>query len=158
MRYFDNLFFENLIFSAKKNRRKRQHSNIHNDYLDSCQKLFNAIEPESYIRPHRHLRDPRDELLVAIHGSMAFILFDDVGLIKEIKKFSSRADNNDCKVIEVNASEWHTIVSLEEGSILLEVKSGPFNPDLPKDLASWAPLEGSEEARIYLKKLNSFIS
>jgi cupin fold WbuC family metalloprotein len=41
-----------LVTQAKNSPRLRQHKNIHLDYADPCQRLFNSIEPDSYIRPH----------------------------------------------------------------------------------------------------------
>lgn len=43
-----------LVTQAKNSPRLRQYSNIHLDYADPCQRLFNSIEPGSYIRPHCH--------------------------------------------------------------------------------------------------------
>ncbi|MFN7835777.1 MAG: WbuC family cupin fold metalloprotein, partial [Burkholderiaceae bacterium] len=56
---------------------------------------------------------------------------------------------------EVPASTWHTVIALESGSVLLEVKAGPFDPSMPKDLAPWAPEEGASNARPYLQDLIS---
>jgi hypothetical protein len=35
----------------------------------------------------------------------------------------------------------------------LEVKAGPFDPSQPKDLAPWAPEEGTNPAKDYLDLL-----
>ncbi len=43
-----------LMTQAKNSLKLRQHSNIHLDYADPCQRLFNAIESDSYIRPDHH--------------------------------------------------------------------------------------------------------
>jgi hypothetical protein len=44
------------------------------------------------------------------------------------------------------------------GCVLLEIKAGPFDPKQPKNLATWAPEEGSAEARDYLNRLVQSIS
>lgn len=54
---------------------------------------------------------------------------------------------------EVPANTWHTVIALVPGCVLLEVKAGPFDPNQPKDLAPWAPDEGSAAAAKYLEKL-----
>jgi len=116
--------------------------------------LFNAIEPDSYIRPHRHASDPRNELLIAIRGSLALLVFDDLGVIKDVLRFGSEKSASSMAVgAEVSPLTWHTVVALEPGSVLLEVKAGPFDPNQPKDLAIWAPEEDSAESRVYLDKL-----
>lgn len=48
---------------------------------------------------------------------------------------------------------WHTVIALESGCVLFETKAGPFDPNHPKDLAPWAPDEGSAGALAYLNLL-----
>jgi cupin fold WbuC family metalloprotein len=154
MKIFDITYLNDLTGQAKDHPRLRQHSNIHQNYQDACQRLFNAIEPGSYIRPHRHASDPRDELLVAIRGVMTLMTFDDQGSVTGILRFGSDKHGSDLAVgAEVASSTWHTVVALEPGCVLLEVKAGPFDPNQPKDLASWAPEEGSTMAQGYLQGL-----
>jgi cupin fold WbuC family metalloprotein len=154
MKAFDSQYLNNLTGQAKSSPRRRQNRNIHQSYQDACQRLFNAIEPGSYIRPHRHASEPREELLVAIRGLMAFITFDDQGTVTEILRFGSQCHgSNRAAGVEVASSTWHTVVALESGCVLLEVKAGPFDPNQPKDLAPWAPEEGSQAAESYLQNL-----
>jgi len=51
--------------------------------------LFNAIEPGSYIRPHRHASDPREELLIAVRGLVALVTFDDQGAVTNVLRFGT---------------------------------------------------------------------
>jgi len=154
MKAFDIQYLNDLTGQAKNRPRLRQHRNIHQNYQDACQRLFNAIEPGSYIRPHRHASEPREELLIAIRGSMALITFDDQGSVTGILRFGSEKYGSDLAAgAEVASSTWHTVVALEPGCVLLEVKAGPFDPNQPKDLAPWAPEEGSEMAQGYLRDL-----
>ena len=156
MKIFDADYLNGLTTQALHNPRRRQHRNIHLSYADACQRLFNAIEPDSYIRPHRHASDPREELLVAVRGSMALLTFDDHGAITRVLRFGTERHGLDLAAgAEVPASTWHTVLALEPGSVLLEVKAGPFDPNQPKDLATWAPEEGTEDARLYLQQLFS---
>ena len=72
----------------------------------------------------------------------------------DILRFGAEKHRGDLAVgAEVASSTWHTVVALEFGCVLLEVKAGPFNPNQPKDLARWAPEEGSSAAESYLKHL-----
>ena len=159
MKTFDTQYFKDLTWQAKNSPRLRQHRNIHLSYQDACQRLFNAIEPGSYIRPHRHASEPREELLIAIRGSMALITFNDQGSVTGILRFGSQKYGSDLAAgAEVASSTWHTVVALEAGCVLLEVKAGPFDPNQPKDLAPWAPEEGSQAAECYLQHLISGIS
>ena len=154
MKVFSADFLNELTAQAQSSPRKRQHRNIHESYADPCQRLFNAIEPGSYIRPHRHAADPRDELLIAVRGSMALVTFDEQGMVTGVVRFGvNRNDEGLAVGAEVPANTWHTVIALEPGCVLLEVKAGPFDPDQPKDLAPWAPDEGSAAAAEYLARL-----
>ena len=159
MKIFDIHYLHQLTTQAKSSPRLRQHRNVHQSYEDACQRLFNAIEPGSYIRPHRHASEPRDELLIAIRGSMALVTFDDYGAVKNMLRFGTEQYGSDLAAgAEVACSTWHTVIALVPGSVLLEVKAGPFDPSQPKDLAPWAPAEGSSDAEPYLQQLITRIS
>lgn len=154
MKFFNAEYFDNLSWQAKHSQRLRQHCNIHRSYQDTCQRLFNAIEPTSYIRPHKHAVDPKDELLIAVRGQMLLVMFDELGAVTGILRFGTEKYGSDMAVgVEVPADTWHTVVALEPGCVLLEVKAGPFDPNQPKDLAPWAPEEGARSAQAYLGKL-----
>lgn len=160
MKIFDAHYFDDLTAQANVNPRLRQHRNIHQSYQDICQRLFNAIEPGSYIRPHRHAAEPRDELLIAIRGSMALVMFDDGGVVTKILRFGSdnKYGSDWAAGAEVASTSWHTVIALEPGCVLLEVKAGPFDPNQPKVLAPWAPEEGSDAAGDYLSRLIERVS
>lgn len=141
---------------AVRSPRRRQHRNIHIDYAEPCQRLFNAIEPGSYLRPHRHGAGQGPETMIAIRGLMHLVVFDDDGGIAETQMFGAGHDTGRHHLsvgVETPPGLWHTVVSMEPGSILLEIKAGPFDPLAPKFPAPWAPEEGSPEADEYLKAL-----
>jgi cupin fold WbuC family metalloprotein len=154
MKIFSTDYLNELTAKAQGSPRKRQHRNIHESYADPCQRLFNAIEPDSYIRPHRHAADPRDELLLAVRGSMALVTFDEQGMVTGVVRFGTDRNADGLAVgAEVPANMWHTVIALEPSCVLLEVKAGPFDPNQPKDLAPWAPDEATAAANNYLNKL-----
>ncbi len=154
MKVFSAGYLNELTAQAQCSPRKRQHRNIHDSYAHPCQRLFNAVEPGSYIRPHRHATDSRDELLIAIRGLMVLVTFDEQGMVTGVVSFGADRNSESFAVgVEVPANAWHTVIALEPGCVLLEVKAGPFDPNQPKDLAPWAPAEGSPAALAYLDKL-----
>jgi cupin fold WbuC family metalloprotein len=158
MKVFGADYLNELTAQAQCSPRKRQHRNIHESYADPCQRFFNAIEPSSYIRPHRHAADPRDELLIAVRGFMALVTFDEHGMVIGVIRFGADRNGNGLAVgAEVPANTWHTVIALEPGCVLLEVKAGPFDPNQPKDLAPWAPDESGPNVKQYLENLTSRI-
>jgi cupin fold WbuC family metalloprotein len=154
MKIFNADYLNKLSTEAQNNPRKRKHRNIHESYEEPCQRLFNAISLGSYIRPHRHSTDPKDELLIAVSGVMALVTFNEQGDVVKIVRFGSNRQRKDMAIgAEVSAKTWHTVIALEPDCILLEVKAGPFEPNQPKDLAPWAPDEGSYAVGDYFNKL-----
>jgi cupin fold WbuC family metalloprotein len=148
---FTPVFLADLIDRAKSSPRRRLHYNIHSHADEPVQRLFNAVCADSYIRPHRHLIERRHELLIAVRGRLALILFEDDGRVRSSLPFG--CDPGLAAGAELEPSQWHTVVALEECSILLEVKEGPFNPSATKELAPWSPEEGAPSATSYLQEL-----
>ncbi len=160
MRFFSLSDLDKLTQKAVESPRLRQHLNLHQSYSESCQRLLNAIEPESYIRPHSHSHEQGAETMIALRGLMALVCFDNLGNVLSVKRFG--AGNYEIRYdvslgVEIPPGAWHTVVALDRGSVLLEIKSGPFNPDAPKFLAPWAPEEGSEVSLDYLTSLKSLV-
>lgn len=149
-------FLVSLSEAAKRSARARHHSNIHTSYQDPCQRLFNAIGVDSYIRPHRHVLDPKFETLIAVKGLFALVIFEDDGRIREIVRIGTERDGDSVDVgVELPPGTWHTIIALESDAVLLELKAGPFEPAMAKDAAPWAPEEGTEEGRRYFEELRA---
>jgi cupin fold WbuC family metalloprotein len=158
LRTFSADFLETLARNGSAAPRGRQHWNVHTNYSDPCQRLFNAIGETSYIRPHRHSLDPKAECLVAVRGLFAIVHFDDAGNIQEIQRFGTERFGAAEEVsvgVEVPPQAWHSVLALVPGAILLELKAGPFDPDAAKELAPWAPDEGTLEGAAYLKALRA---
>jgi cupin fold WbuC family metalloprotein len=150
-----NQMLDDLSHQAKYSSRLRQNLNIHSSYEENCQRLVNAIQPDSYIPPHRHSSANKQELLVAIRGSFSLITFDDQGNFVQSTSFGTElyADELCSNVgVEVPPDVWHTVLAKQENSILLEVKEGPFVLEEAKELALWAPQDGSAEVDSFLAK------
>ena len=151
---FSGDYLNSLINEAELSPRLRQHRNIHCSYEDHCQRFMNAICIGSYIAPHRHLLDPKDECLVAIKGLFAVIFFSDVGGVDGIKLFGTEKYTNVSVGVEITSATWHTVLALEKKSVLLEVKAGPFDPNRAKELAPWAPSENRSDVTAYYDMLS----
>lgn len=156
MKVFSSQYFDDLFATASLSQKLRAHANIHYSYDDPCQRFFNTINANSYIRPHRHSLDPKTECLIAIRGLFGCIVLTNEGLIESVILFGSEKYSEKLRIasgLELPAGVWHTVVSLADHSILFEVKEGPFDPEIAKEYAPWAPEEGSEGAQDYLSKL-----
>jgi cupin fold WbuC family metalloprotein len=152
---FSPALLDDLTARAERSPRRRAHRNVHATYADPVQRLFNAVCVDSYIRPHRHLLDPKHELLMAVRGRFGLILFNDDGGVTGTLVLS--ASGNGSPAAELAPEQWHTAVALEPGSILFEIKPGPFDPLLAKEPAPWSPEEATPEAAAYHARLRSIV-
>lgn len=136
---------------AKQVARKRINHNFH-ELSDTVQRMLNAIEPDSYVRPHRHFDPPKVETFLVLKGRLAVVFFEDTGAMQEVIVLSETV-----KGIDIRPGVWHSIVALEPSTVIFEVKTGPYIQATDKDFASWAPAENTPGALAYLSKMQKHI-
>lgn len=130
--------------------RRRKNRNFHPDNDFPAHRLLNAVEPGSYIRPHRHLDVRKDETFVVLRGRLGLLIFDDDGSILRAENLAAAGP---AMGVDIPHGTWHTVLALEPGSIFLEAKAGPYQPFLAEEFAPWAPAEGDAAAATYLAGL-----
>ncbi len=138
----NNLIPQRLQEKAVNSPRRRTNLNLHQTLEDPVQRFLNAIEPGSYVRPHRHHSPLRWELFTALTGRAVVLLFDDDGTVLERTEIGA---GGPVHAVEIPAGAWHTIAALEPGTVLFEFKQGPYAAVTDKDFASWAPAEGDAD-------------
>ena len=131
---------DQLIADAKTSPRRRKHLNVHGELTDPIQRLFAAFEPGTYVQPHRHPDAGKWEMFVIIKGEAAVLFFDPSGRLTQRIVLSEQTAN---RLIEIPPQTWHTLVSLQPGTLLFESKPGPYQPLDDKDFAAWAPKENT---------------
>jgi hypothetical protein len=55
--------------------------------------------------------------------------------------------------LDCRGGVWHTFFALEPGTVIFEVKPGPYEMATDKEFALWAPAENAADAPSYLAKL-----
>ena len=130
--------------------RLRKNFNMHPANESRCHRLLNAIEPASYIRPHRHLDPEKDEAFILLTGRLGVILFDDGG---EITNCVILSHDDGILAVDVPNGVFHTAVSLEPGTVFFEAKAGPYLPLTEAEIAAWAPQDGDDGVPRYLEYL-----
>ena len=103
---------------------------------DPVHRLFNAIEPGSYIRPHRHLHPPKSETMVVVAGRLGFLSFHDDGSVAERVGLDAAGETFG---VDVPPGVWHTFVSLAPGPSSSRPSPDPTYPPGERDTAPWAP-------------------
>ena len=154
MKIIDKKMLEETIAAAKASPRRRHTHVLHESHSDPVQRMLNAIEPDSYVRPHKHFEPDKTETFLILKGRMAVIIFNDTGKIAEIHMIEAGGEK---LAVNIPPRAWHSAVSLESGSVIFEVKEGPYVPSTDKNFAPWAPEENAPEAEKYLAELKEKI-
>ena len=147
MKIINKQVLEQLSEFARHNPRLRKNWNIHPHDDSPAHRLLNAMEPLSYIRPHRHLDPNKDETFLIVRGRLGILIFDDGGSVVEKLLLDAEGENLG---VDIPAGVFHTAVSLAAGTIFFETKAGPYRPLAAEELASWAPEDGSSQTSAYL--------
>lgn len=136
---------------AKENERLRMNHNIHSRLEDPINRLLNAMEPGTYIRPHRHVNPAKNESCIILRGSLDILIFNDEGNII-YRKTLCRENGN--LGIDIPPGYWHGMIINEPETVVYEVKNGPYAPLQEDDFAPWSPQpENVDEVKTFLDSL-----
>ncbi len=146
----ENSLIETAVELSKQSPRKRIISPLHKSDSDTLHRMFNVVQPGSYIRPHSHETDQKAESILVLRGGICFVTFDDKGNIQSHKKLYA---NSDVFGVDLEPTVIHSFYALEEDTVVFEVKPGPYIKKQDKGFANWSPEENTPEAELYLKQL-----
>lgn len=150
IRLIDDALLADVSAEARASPRRRQNRNFHGSNEQPGHRLLNAVEPDSYVAPHRHLEPTKDETMVVLRGRIGLVLFDDDGCIARTVVL---APGGPVMGVDIGHGTWHSVLALEPDTVFLEAKAGPYRALVADERASWAPAEGSAEAMAYRQKL-----
>ncbi len=144
MKSLDPSLLRTLSEEAAGAPRLRKNYNLHASVADPIQRMLNAFEPRTYVRPHRH--PGKWELFVMVSGCAAVLTFDDDGQVTQRVDLD---EDTGARVVEIPEGAWHTVVSFAPQTVMFEVKAGPYAPTASNDFAPWAPAEGEMTAAAF---------
>jgi cupin fold WbuC family metalloprotein len=150
----DTALLDEICAEAAASPRRRKNRNFHSRDDHPAHRLLNAMQPDSYIPPHRHLDPNKDETFVVLRGLLGLVIFDDAGgIVRSVKVGAGGAAIG----VDIPHGTWHTAVALEPDTVFLEAKAGPYLPFTEAERTPWAPAENTPEAGPYLAALKSRI-
>jgi cupin fold WbuC family metalloprotein len=145
MKTIDERTISALLNKAWSTPRKRLNFNLHPQGNDPVNRFVNAGFRGTYVRSHRH-RIGKWELVTILKGSVDILIFTLDGKVED--RF--RLSGNDVYVGEISGGDWHGLVFHAPAAVILEVKPGPYEPELDKEFAEWAPPEGDRETELFV--------
>ena len=143
---------EGALTASHSSPRRRIIQPLHRSEGATLHRMFNAVQPDSYIPPHRHLDPPKAESWIVLRGALAFFTFDDGGAISECLEIRA---GGEVFGVDLEPGVYHTFFALEPDTVVYEVKDGPYSPATDKAFPDWAPREGTPEASGYLELLRT---
>lgn len=145
----DNLL-NTTIEQARMLPRKRKNFNFHETLNANVQRMLNALEPGTYVQPHKHENPDKVEAFLILTGQLLVVEFDNSGEIVDYNVLSAKSGNYG---VEIPPRTWHSIIALESGTVVYEVKDGPYSAIDDKNFAPWAPKEGDADCDKYLRQI-----
>ena len=118
---FTQAILDNLTEQAKASPRFRMNLDLRNSPDDQSQRMLNAIEPGTVMPIHRHRSS--SETVVCLRGHFEEYFYDEDGNLTETIDMVPGG-----VVVNVPIGQWHSLKSLESGTVLLECKDGAYRP------------------------------
>ena len=117
----DQQALDELTARAKYSPRLRMNLDLRNSPADQSQRMLNAIEPGTVLPIHRHRTTT--ETVVCLRGHFVEYFYDAAGRMTEAIDMVPGGT-----LINIPAGQWHSLRSLESGTVLLECKDGKWEP------------------------------
>lgn len=121
---------DGLTEQAKASPRLRMNLDLRNSPEDGSQRMINAIEPGSPLPIHRHRKS--SETVVCLRGRLVEEFYDDLEMI--CTESIELSPNGPVVALNIPIGQWHTARALESGTVILEMKDGPYEPTGAEDI------------------------
>lgn len=129
MRLIDKHLLKQVSEQAKQSVRLRMNYNFHASLEAKSQRLLNALEPGTQLPIHRHPHTA--ETYLVLSGS---IRVDYYNANKTIEASAVLNPKQEVYGLDIPAGQYHTLEVLEAGTVIFEVKDGPYLPLAPADI------------------------
>ena len=121
MKIIDDSLLNEVSAKAKESPRLRMNYNFHQSLDDLCHRFLNAVEPGTEVPIHKH--PTKDESFVLLRGKVKVSTYNDDGSVKESCVLCVEEGRYG---VDIPKGVWHSLESLESGSVIFECKEGPF--------------------------------
>jgi cupin fold WbuC family metalloprotein len=130
----DNKLFDEILDKAQASPRKRMNFDLRTqadapvgigatEWSDQSQRMLNVLMTDTVIPVHRHTET--SETVIVCRGKVREEFYDSEG--NKTAEFVMEA-GGDCPGIQVQMGQYHTLVCLEDGSVIFEAKDRPYDP------------------------------
>jgi len=128
----DRHILDALTARARVSPRLRMNLDLRNSTEDQSQRMLNAIEPGTRMPVHRHRTT--SETVVCLRGHFEEYFYDEFGVLTDVVDMRPGGT-----LLNIPAGRWHSLRSLESGTVLLECKDGAWTPLEQEDVLREEP-------------------
>ena len=121
MMIIDTSLLDSVTEQATESPRLRMNHNFHDSMEAKSQRLLNALEPGTEIPIHRNRNTAKTYIL--LRGTIRVLFYNNEREIIETIELNPLTGKYG---IDIPAGEWHTLEVLEKGTVIFEVKDGPY--------------------------------
>ena len=125
----DKKLLDEVTERAKASERLRMNYNLHDSLEAKAQRLLNALEPGTLLPVHRHRHTA--ETYIVLRGAIKVLFYDENKMLTDEFMVSHQEGSYG---VHISAGQWHTLEVLESGTVIFEVKDGPYAPLTPEDM------------------------
>lgn len=124
---------DKLTEQAKASPRLRMNYDLRNSAEDNSQRMLNAIEPGSPLPIHRHQKS--SETVVCLRGRLVEEFYNEQD--RMCTEAIELSPNGPVVALNIPFGQWHTVRALESGTVILECKDGPYEPQSATDILTY---------------------
>ena len=123
----DDKILDELTAQAKASPRLRCNLDLRNSAEDNSQRMLNAIEPGTEMPIHRHMGS--SETCICVRGHFVEYFYDSNGNLTDTIDMLPGGT-----ILNIEKGQWHSLKSLESGTVLLEAKDGKWEAMREEDV------------------------
>ena len=143
----DNKLFDEILLRAQESPRRRMNCDLRTqaqipgqagndvqgdagnvEWKDQSQRMLNVLMTDTVIPVHRH--NDTSETVIVCRGKVREEFYDADG--NKTAEFVLEA-GGECPGIQVPMGQYHTLVCLEDGSVIFEAKDRAYDPERTED-------------------------
>ena len=119
----DNNLYDQILLKAQESPRRRMNYDLRTSSADGSQRMLNVLMTDTVIPVHRHV--DTSETVIVCRGKVREEFYDAQG--NKTAEFVLEA-GGECPAVQVPMGMYHTLVCLEDGSVIFEAKDGAYDP------------------------------
>ena len=123
MQLINKILLNEVSEKAIQSPRLRMNYNLHDNLEAKAQRLLNALEPGTQLPVHRHPHTA--ETYILLRGRINVLFYNEDKQVQEKQELSAASENYG---VHIPVGQWHTLEVLESGTVIFEVKDGPYTP------------------------------